>query len=63
MVELPLVVVPDYPEKLEATLGKWLKDNMQENRNTIRFLLPQKGTGNVYYDRELLVLARAVYWR
>lgn len=59
--KLPLVVVPDYPEKLEATLGKWLKDNMQENRNTIRFLLPQKGTGNVYYDRELLVLARAVF--
>lgn len=58
---LPLIIFPDYPDKLEATLGKWLKDNMQENRNTIRFLLPQKGTGNVYYDRELLVLARAVY--
>lgn len=58
---LPLIVVPDYADKLDATLGKWLKDNMQENRNTVRFLLPQKGTGNVYYDRELLVLARAVY--
>jgi hypothetical protein len=64
---LPLVVVPDYPEKIEGVLGKWLRDHMQENRNTIRFLLPQKGTGNIYYDRELLVLARAVYlamkWR
>lgn len=58
---LPVVVVPDYPDKIEAVLGKWLKDHMQEGRNTIRFLLPQKGTGNVYYDRELLVLARAVY--
>ncbi|WP_437203375.1 DUF499 domain-containing protein [Planctomicrobium sp. SH664] len=58
---LPLVVVPDYPEKIEGVLGKWLKDHMQENRNTIRFLLPQKGTGNIYYDRELLVLARAVW--
>lgn len=57
---LPLVVVPDYPEKIEGVLGKWLKDHMQENRNTIRFLLPQKGTGNIYYDRELLVLSRAV---
>jgi hypothetical protein len=34
---------------------------MQENRNTIRFLLPQKGTGNIYYDRELLVFDRAVW--
>jgi len=58
---LPLIVVPDFPDKHEAILGKWLKDHMQERRNTVRFLLPQKGTGNVYYDRELLVLARAVY--
>jgi hypothetical protein len=58
---LPLVVIPDYPEKIAGVLGSWLKDNMQEGRNTIRFLLPQKGTGNIYYDRELLVLARAVY--
>lgn len=58
---LPLVVVPDYPEKIEGVLGKWLKDHMQEGRNTVRFLLSQKGTGNIYYDRELLVLARAVY--
>ncbi len=58
---LPLLIIPDYPEKCEAVLGKWLAENMQDGRNTIRFLLPQKGTGNVYYDRELLVLARAVY--
>ncbi len=58
---LTLVIVPDYPEKCEGVLGKWLKDHMQEDRNILRFLLPQKGTGNIYYDRELLVLARAVY--
>ena len=58
---MPLLVVPDYPPKCEAVLGKWLAEKMQDGRNTIRFLLPQKGTGNVYYDRELLVLARAVY--
>lgn len=57
---LPLIVVPDYPDKIEGVLGKWLKEHLQENRNTIRFLLPQKGAGNIYYDRELLVLARAV---
>jgi len=58
---LPLIVIPDYPDRIEGVLGKWLKDHMQEGRNTIRFLLPQKGTGSIYYDRELLVLARAVY--
>lgn len=58
---LPLIVVPEYPEKLSGFLGKWLKDFLQEGRNTIRFLLPPKGTENTYHDRELLVLARAVY--
>ena len=58
---LPVVVVPETPEKTDAALGDWLKTHLQENRNTIRFLLPQRGTPNVYYDRELVVLARAVY--
>lgn len=59
--KLPMIVMPDSPDKLEATLGNWLKTHLQEGRNTIRFLLPQRGTGNIYYDRELVVLARAVY--
>lgn len=58
---LPIVVVPVYPDKLEAALGNWLKTHLQTGRNTIRFLLPQKGTSNIYYDRELIVLSRAVY--
>lgn len=58
---LNVLVLPEYPDKLNATLGEWLKTHLQENRNTIRFLLPQKGTDNVFYDRELIVLARAVY--
>jgi hypothetical protein len=58
---LNILVLPEYPEKLNATLGEWLKTHLQENRNTIRFLLPQKGTDNVFYDQELIVLARAVY--
>ncbi len=58
---LTLVVIPDYPEKLGLALGGWLKNHLQQNRNTIRFLLLQKGNPNIYYDRELLVLARAVY--
>jgi hypothetical protein len=59
--KLPMVVVPESPEKLEAALGNWLKTHLQEGRNTIRFLLPQRSTGNIYIDRELVVLARAVY--
>lgn len=58
---LPMVVIPEYPEKLDAALGSWLKTHLQEGRNTIRFLLPQNGTPNLYYDRDVLILARAVY--
>lgn len=57
---LTMVVIPEYPEKLSLTLGSWLKTHLQEDRNTIRFLLLQKGNPCIYYDRELLVLARAV---
>lgn len=57
---LTMVVIPEYPEKLSLTLGKWLITHLQNDRNTIRFLLLQKGNPCIYYDRELLVLARAV---
>src|SRR5690606_33871632 len=49
------------PDNLEADLGTWLKTHLQDRRNTIRFLLPQRSTGNIFFDRELVVLARAVY--
>ena len=58
---LNVVVVPGYPDKHNEALGKWLKNNLQDKRNTIRFLLPGKGTGDIYFDRELVVLARAIY--
>lgn len=59
--KLPMVVVPEHPERLDEALGNWLKNHLQEGRNTIRFLLPPKGTDKVFYDKELLILARAVY--
>jgi hypothetical protein len=59
--KLPMVVVPEHPEKLDATLGDWLAKFLQEGRNTIRFLLPPKATDNIYHEKELLVLSRAVY--
>lgn len=56
---LPILVVPEDPDKLDATLGRWLKDHLQKRRNTVRFLLPRAGSTNAFIDRELLVLARA----
>lgn len=56
---LPILVLPDEPDKLDATLGRWLKDQLQKRRNTVRFLLPRAGSTNAFLDRELLILARA----
>jgi hypothetical protein len=52
-------VLPEEPEKLGATLGRWLKDHLQKRRNTVRFLLPRFGALNAFQDRDLLILARA----
>jgi hypothetical protein len=57
---LPIVVLPEEPDKLHERLGRWLKDHVQRRRNTIRFLLPRNGSENAYFDRSLLILARAV---
>jgi len=56
---LPVLVLPAEPEKIDQTLGRWLKDHLQKRRNTIRFLLPRSGFTNAYLDRDLLILARA----
>lgn len=55
----PLLVLPEDPGSLGPTLGPWLKEHLQERRNTVRFLLPRASEGNVYLDRDLVVLARA----
>lgn len=57
---LPILVLPEEPDKFNERLGTWLKEHVQRLRNTIRFLLPKSGTTNIYQDRELLVLARAI---
>jgi len=56
---LPVLVLPEEPDKLDATLGRWLKDQLQKRRNTVRFLLPRAGSTNAFQDRDLLILARA----
>ncbi len=57
---VPIVVLPK-SDLDGAAIGTWLKNNVQKNRNTIRFLLPQAGTADVFFDQSLLILARAVY--
>ncbi|WP_172122492.1 DUF499 domain-containing protein [Devosia sp. 919] len=56
---LPILVLPEEPEKLDQQLGKWLKDHLQKRRNTVRFLLPTAGSTNSFLDRDLVILARA----
>jgi hypothetical protein len=58
---LTIVVLPEQPENVEATLGVWLKQHLSQRRNTLRFLLPRKSSANIYFDRDLIVYARAVY--
>jgi hypothetical protein len=56
---LPILVLPEQPDNLDASLGRWLKDHLQRRRNTVRFLLPRFGSTNAFNDRDLLILARA----
>lgn len=56
---LPILVLPEEPEKPDQQLGRWLKDHLQKRRNTVRFLLPRSGSTNAFLDRDLLILARA----
>ncbi len=57
---LPIVVLPEEPDRLDERLGRWLKDHVARRRNTIRFLIPRSGTTGAYLDRDLIVLARAI---
>lgn len=58
---IPIVVTPEMPDKMDTHLGQWVRDHLQNNRNVVRFLLPQDGSTNVFGDRDLIVLARCVY--
>ena len=58
---LTLLVLPEYVDNLDAVLGAWLKQHLAQRRNTLRFLLPKRAAGNIYFDRDLIVYARAVY--
>ena len=53
-----LIVLPIAPKSLSQTLGPWLAEHVQQNRNMVRFLLPTAESPNIYDDRNLLITAR-----
>jgi hypothetical protein len=57
---IPILVLPESPPKIDAALGRWLRDYLQRNRNAVRFLLSIEGGTNIFVDRDLIVLARCV---
>jgi predicted metal-dependent hydrolase len=57
---IPLLVLPEPADKLEAKLGTWLRDRLEKRRNAVRFLVPREGSANLFFDRDLIVLARVV---
>jgi hypothetical protein len=56
---IPILALPEEPEKLEVQLGNWIKDKLDRRRNTVRFLIPRAGSTNAFLDRDLLISARA----
>lgn len=56
----PILVLPENPKSNGATLGAWLKDQLQKLRNTVRFVYPRQDLGNIFINRQLIVLSRAV---
>ena len=57
---IPHIVIPKGEVK-SKDLGTWLRNNVSKYRNTIRFILPKDGLDTIFYDKPLLVTARAVY--
>lgn len=57
---LPVLVLPEEPDKIDQRLGRWLKDHLQKRRNAVRFVIPRAESTNAFLDRDLIIMARAV---
>jgi hypothetical protein len=55
----PILVLPEEPDAMSERLARFLKEQLDERRNCVRFLIPSSRK-NLYEDRDLIVLARAV---
>jgi hypothetical protein len=56
-----LLVFPDYPTDVDATLGEWLVYRVNRGRNTIRYLLPDANKPGIFADADLCQSARIAY--
>lgn len=56
---LPILVLPEEPDKLHERLGRFLKDHLNKRRNAVRFLIPNSNQ-NMFTERDLVILARAI---
>ncbi len=54
------LVLPETPDRLHERLAQWLKDHLQQRRNSVRFVLPRADLPPVFSDPSLLFFARAV---
>lgn len=57
---IPILVLPETPDRLSEQLAQWLKGHLQQRRNAIRFLLPRADALPVFTDPTLLFYARAI---
>ena len=57
---LPVLVLPEEPDKIDQRLGRWIKDHLQKRRNAVRFVIPRAESTNAFLDRDLIIMARAV---
>ena len=53
-----LLVLPEGKAEILEKLGPWLANNVNKNRNMVRFLLPKIDAANLYDERDLLIMAR-----
>jgi len=58
---LTTIVIPEFPEEFDKTMGQWLKQHMPQNRNTARFLFPVQEANRFYDDQSLMILVRSAY--
>lgn len=56
-----LLVVPEAIGHPAETIGPWMATQVQQRRNTIRFLLPKSDGGMLYTDASLIFHARCAY--
>lgn len=56
---LPILVLPEEPDRLSERLGRFIKEHLEKRRNAPRFLIPSSPR-SLYADRDLVILARAV---